>query len=92
MTATLVFCRGVVLTEPLKTEPKSVESWNQLFQKLRALLLQAYNRHLNKYEENMRSLREKRNEPGWTYFEYFAVQVRKRGAKGSLGRKKKGAI
>ena len=88
----LVFCRGVVLTEPLKTEPKSVESWNQLFQKLRALLLQAYNRHLNKYEENMRSLREKRNEPGWTYFEYFAVQVRKRGAKGSLGRKKKGAI
>ena len=64
-----------MLTEPSKTEPKSVDSWNQFFQKLRGLLLQAYNRHLNKYEENMRTLREKRNEPGWSYFDYFAVQV-----------------
>ncbi|KAK7503040.1 hypothetical protein BaRGS_00005666 [Batillaria attramentaria] len=66
--------RSIVLTEPLKTEPKSAESWHQFFQKLRSLLLQAYNRHLNKYEENMRGLRERRNEPGWNYFEYFAVQ------------------
>ncbi|KAK7107426.1 trafficking protein particle complex subunit 10-like [Littorina saxatilis] len=66
--------RSVVLIEPLKAEQKSVESWNQFFHKLRALLLQAYNRHLNKYEENMRSLREKRNEAGWTYFDYFSVQ------------------
>ncbi|PVD28442.1 hypothetical protein C0Q70_11030 [Pomacea canaliculata] len=66
--------RSAVVIEPLKSEPKSVESWNHFFQKLRTLLLQAYNRHLNKYEENMRALREKRNEPGWTYFEYFSVQ------------------
>lgn len=67
--------RSVVLIEPLKNDSKSSESsWNQFFQKLRSLLLQAYNRHLNKYEENMRSLREKRNEPGWSYFDYFAVQ------------------
>lgn len=66
--------RSVVLMEPLKNEAKSVESWHQLFQKLRVLLLSAYNRHLNKYEENMRALRERRNEPGWNYFEYFAVQ------------------
>ncbi|KAL8586605.1 hypothetical protein ACOMHN_040113 [Nucella lapillus] len=66
--------RSVVLTEPSKTEGKSQESWSQFFHKLRGLLLQAYNRHLNRYEENMRSVREKRNEAGWSYFDYFAVQ------------------
>lgn len=66
-----------MLTEPLKQEPKCLESWNQFFQKLRVLLLQAFNHHLTKYEENMRAVREKRNEPGWNYFDYFAIQVQK---------------
>ncbi|XP_059152410.1 trafficking protein particle complex subunit 10-like [Physella acuta] len=66
--------RCIVLTEPNKLDSKSSESWSQLFQKLRSLLLQAFNRHLTKYEENMRSRREKRNEPGWNYFSYFIIQ------------------
>ncbi|KAH9500241.1 Trafficking protein particle complex subunit 10 [Bulinus truncatus] len=66
--------RCIVLTEPNKLDSKSSESWSQLFQRLRNLLLQAFNRHLNKYEENMRSRREKRNEPGWNYFSYFICQ------------------
>jgi hypothetical protein len=67
--------RSVVLNDPLRSDYKSADSWQQLFQRLRSLLLEAYNRHLNKYEENMRSLREKRSEAGWSYFHYFAVQV-----------------
>ncbi|RUS69290.1 hypothetical protein EGW08_022949, partial [Elysia chlorotica] len=66
--------RCIVLTEPLKLESKSFESWSLFFQRLRSLLLDAFNRHLNKYEEGMRSRREKRNEPGWNYFSYFIVQ------------------
>ena len=38
-------------------------------------MLQAFNRHLVKYEENMRNLREKRNEPGWDFINFFMVQV-----------------
>ena len=67
--------RCIVLTEPNKLDSKSSESWSLFFQRLRTLLLEAFNRHLNKYEEGMRSRREKRNEPGWNYFSYFIVQV-----------------
>ncbi|XP_005093343.1 trafficking protein particle complex subunit 10 [Aplysia californica] len=66
--------RCIVLVEPTKLDSKSSESWLHLFQRLRSLLLQAFNRHLHKYEESMRSRREKRNEPGWNYFSYFIVQ------------------
>lgn len=43
--------------------------------RLRELLLQAFNKHLNKYEENMRALRESRNDPNWNFITYFLVQV-----------------
>ncbi|CAG5118255.1 unnamed protein product, partial [Candidula unifasciata] len=66
--------RCIVLTDPNKLDSKSSESWSQLFQRLRNLLLQAFDRHLNRYEETMRSKREKRNEPGWNYFSYFIFQ------------------
>ncbi|GFN83211.1 trafficking protein particle complex subunit 10 [Plakobranchus ocellatus] len=66
--------RCIVLTEPNKLDSKSSESWSLFFQRLRTLLLEAFNRHLNKYEEGMRSRREKRNEPRWNYFSYFIVQ------------------
>ncbi|KAL3882131.1 hypothetical protein ACJMK2_028502 [Sinanodonta woodiana] len=66
--------RCFVLVEPLKSDPKSTESWNTFFLRLRQLLLQAFGRHLTKYEDNMRGLREKRNEAGWNFQEYFLVQ------------------
>ncbi|BFZ24932.1 hypothetical protein BsWGS_27970 [Bradybaena similaris] len=66
--------RCIVLTDPNKLDSRSSESWLQLYQRLRNLLLQAYDRHLNKYEETMRSKREKRNEAGWNYFSYFIFQ------------------
>ena len=67
--------RIVVLTDPLKQEPKNVEAWNMFISKLRQHLLQAFTRHLQKYEDNMRALREKRNEIGWNFQHYFIVQV-----------------
>ncbi|KAK6170462.1 hypothetical protein SNE40_018849 [Patella caerulea] len=66
--------RCIVLSEPMKTDQKTAESWYSFFQRLRQLLLQAFNHHLDKYEDKMRSLREKRNEPGWNYFDYFIFQ------------------
>lgn len=47
-----------------------------MLDRLRSLLLQAYNRVLNKYEESMRTRREKRNDVGWNYFSYFIFQVK----------------
>ncbi|XP_061176418.1 trafficking protein particle complex subunit 10-like [Saccostrea echinata] len=66
--------RCVAVTEPLKQDQRMNESWQVLLQRLRSLLLQAFNRHLNKYEDGMRSLREKRNEPGWKFNNFFLVQ------------------
>lgn len=66
--------RCISITDPLKQEQKGQESWTALLQRLRNLLLQAYNRHLSKYEENMRLMRERRNEPGWGFLQFFLIQ------------------
>lgn len=66
----------MVVNDPLKQDQKSNESWQVMLQRLRTLLLQAFNKHLGKYEEGMRNLREKRNEPGWQFTNFFLVQVR----------------
>ena len=71
----MFFSRCIAITEPLKPEPKCQELWTALLQRLRNLLLQAYNRHLSKYEENMRFLRENRNDPGWGFIPFFLIQV-----------------
>lgn len=64
----------IVVLEPLNGDQKSVSLWNTFVSRLRQLLLQAFTRHLQKYEDNMRALREKRNEVGWNFQEYFIVQ------------------
>lgn len=58
----------------IKTESRASESWQTLLHRLRLLLLQAYNRTLMKFEENMRSQREKRNDANWNFCEYFLLQ------------------
>ena len=42
--------------------------------RLRLLVLQAYNRSLGKFEENMRNQRERRNELNWNFCNYFLLQ------------------
>lgn len=72
---TLLF-RCVVLSDPLKDSSRSQESWNAFLTKLRTLLLMSFTKNLGKFEDDMRTLREKRTEPGWSFCEYFMVQVR----------------
>ncbi|XP_074851443.1 trafficking protein particle complex subunit 10 isoform X2 [Carettochelys insculpta] len=66
--------RCVVLSDPLKDSSRSQESWNAFLTKLRTLLLMSFTKNLGKFEDDMRTLREKRTEPGWSFCEYFMVQ------------------
>ncbi|XP_038153384.1 trafficking protein particle complex subunit 10 [Cyprinodon tularosa] len=66
--------RCVVLSDPLKDSSRSLESWNALLLKLRTLLLMSFTKNLGRFEDDMRTLREKRTQPGWSFCEYFMVQ------------------
>lgn len=66
--------RCVVLSDPLKDSSRSQESWSAFLTKLRTLLLMSFTKNLGKFEDDMRTLREKRTEPGWSFCEYFMVQ------------------
>lgn len=64
-----------MLSDPLKDSSRTQESWNAFLTKLRTLLLMSFTKNLGKFEDDMRTLREKRTEPGWGFCEYFMVQV-----------------
>lgn len=66
--------RCVSLVDPLKTDSRSMESWQTLLTKMRHLLMLAYNRSLNKFEEAMRAERERRTEQSWSFCWYFLLQ------------------
>ena len=51
-----------------------MDSWQTLLHRIRLLLLQAYNRALMRFEENMRSQRENRNDSNWNFCDYFLLQ------------------
>jgi hypothetical protein len=65
----------VVLSDPLKDSSRSQESWSSFLLKLRTLLLMSFTKNLGRFEDDMRTLREKRTQPGWSFCEYFMVQV-----------------
>ena len=67
--------RCIVLTEPLKSDSKSTESWSALFARMRLLLLQSYDTNLGRFEDHMRAERERRTEKGWNFCSYFLLQV-----------------
>lgn len=64
----------ISLINPLKFEQKSTESFRCLLQRIRHLLLMGYNRNITKYEELIRTNREKRNQDGWSFINYFLLQ------------------
>ncbi|XP_056145323.1 trafficking protein particle complex subunit 10 isoform X2 [Lampris incognitus] len=66
--------RCVVLSDPLKESSRSQESWSSFLLKLRTLLLMSFTKNLGRFEDDMRTLREKRTQPGWSFCEYFMVQ------------------
>ncbi|XP_021932391.1 trafficking protein particle complex subunit 10 isoform X2 [Zootermopsis nevadensis] len=65
-------CLSVI--NPIRSESRSAESWRGLLARIRHLLLFAYNRTLIKFEEVIRDQRERRNEPGWNFCQYFLLQ------------------
>lgn len=65
-----------MLSDPLKDSSRAQESWSAFLTKLRTLLLMSFTKNLGKFEDDMRTLREKRTEPGWSFCDYFMVQVR----------------
>ncbi|XP_042242319.1 trafficking protein particle complex subunit 10-like isoform X2 [Homarus americanus] len=65
-------CLSVI--DPLKSDSRSMESWQTLLTKMRHLLMVAYNRALNKFEESMRAERERRTEKSWSFCSYFLLQ------------------
>lgn len=66
--------RCVALSDPLKESSRSQESWSSFLTKLRTLLLMSFTRNLGRFEDDMRTMREKRTEPGWSFCDYFLVQ------------------
>ena len=67
--------RCIDLCEPLRPDAKSAESWSNVLGRLRALLLDSYNRNLSLFEDNMRAQRERRTEAKWNFCAYFMLQV-----------------
>lgn len=67
--------RIIQLWEPFKESQatRSAESWQNLVTKLRQLLLSSFNRHLGRFEDQVRSLRERRTEPLWSFTKYFLL-------------------
>lgn len=72
-----IYRRIIQLWEPFKESQltRSLESWQNLVTKLRQLLLVSFNRHLGKFEDQVRSMREKRTEPRWSFTTYFLLHV-----------------
>ncbi|KAL2087522.1 hypothetical protein ACEWY4_016350 [Coilia grayii] len=66
--------RCVSLADPLKESSRSQESWNSFLTKLRTLLLMSFTKNLGRFEDDMRTMREKRTDPGWSFCDYFMVQ------------------
>ncbi|XP_065365751.1 trafficking protein particle complex subunit 10 [Calliphora vicina] len=66
--------RCISVLNPAKFEQKSTESFRCLVQRIRFLMLTSYNRNIGKYEELIRSKREKRNHDGWDFRQYFFLQ------------------
>lgn len=66
--------RCISVLNPMKFEMKATESYRCFLQRIRLLMLNGYNRNINKYEELIRANRETRNQDGWCFVKYFLLQ------------------
>lgn len=66
--------RCVSILNPLKFENKSTESFRSMIQRMRHLILSGYNKNIIKFEDIIRSRREKRNAEDWDFLDYFLLQ------------------
>lgn len=63
------------MINPGRLETRSADSWRGLLGRIRHLVLVAYAKAVMKLEDYVRQQREKRNEPGWNFMQYFKLQV-----------------
>ncbi|CAG9764493.1 unnamed protein product [Ceutorhynchus assimilis] len=66
--------RCISVINPGKVENKTAESWRGLVGRIRHLLLVAYAKAVTRLEDHVRQQRERRNEPGWHFMNYFMLQ------------------
>lgn len=66
--------RCISLLNPMKFEQKANESSRCLLQRIRHLMLTGYNKNIMRYEELIRTNREKRNQENWCFIRYFLLQ------------------
>jgi hypothetical protein len=76
----ITFClfegdRCISVINPGKVEARSADSWRGLVSRIRHLLLVAYARAVSRLEDHVRQQRERRNEVGWNFMQYFQLQV-----------------
>lgn len=65
----------MTVLDPTRGEAKSTESLQTLLFRLRQALMAAFSRTLTKFEETVRTQRERRNEMHWNFCNYFLLQV-----------------
>nr|XP_033340136.1 trafficking protein particle complex subunit 10 [Megalopta genalis] len=58
----------------VKSEMRSAESWRGLINRIRQLMLIAYDKTLSAFEDVIREQRENRNHPTWNFCHYFLLQ------------------
>lgn len=68
--------RCISVINPGRVETRSTDSWRGLVGRIRHLILVAYARAVMRLEDHVRHQREKRNEPGWNFMQYFHLQVK----------------
>ncbi|XP_012148441.2 SIDL trafficking protein particle complex subunit 10 isoform X2 [Megachile rotundata] len=66
--------RCFAVINPIKSEMRSAESWRGLVNRLRYLMLVAYDKTLSRFEDVVREQRESRNHPNWNFCHYFLLQ------------------
>ncbi|XP_066584764.1 trafficking protein particle complex subunit 10 isoform X2 [Prorops nasuta] len=66
--------RCFALLNPIKSEPRSAESWRGLIARIRHLMLLSYDNALSHFEDIIREQREKRINPNWNFSHYFLLQ------------------
>ncbi|GFW67095.1 trafficking protein particle complex subunit 10 [Trichonephila clavipes] len=66
--------RCISLLDPCRNDSRAAGSMQSLLQRIRKLILQAYSRQLCLFEEHMRTQRERRNENGWSFQNFFFLQ------------------
>uniref|UniRef100_A0A6P7FLM5 Trafficking protein particle complex subunit 10 isoform X1 n=1 Tax=Diabrotica virgifera virgifera TaxID=50390 RepID=A0A6P7FLM5_DIAVI len=66
--------RCISVINPGKIESRSADSWRGLVNRIRHLLLTSYAKAVYRLEEYVRQQREKRNEQGWNFMQYFSLQ------------------